>query len=572
MASGPTAATLAATTAMATAATSTKAATAVPQMASEPTAAILPVVISLTAAAAAAVPRKNFDWTKYRTQKYYKEQLKKLGRCHKIIEHWVGSRFTGRFESAIQVCGMGLIKPYGARNTHYYAVVAKKNELDDTLFLVKRECIKIREACSYGPRKFPATALTGAIDFGTDDNSRHILVDHYNKVSWYSENEVTSIDNTRKRKEPNRDLKVSDTITKYKSELTMNIEKRSIRRVQKLWEDYSLAGLCMIGENRNELGGALSELRELPTNVAHVHKMISNGLVRCAWKAINYLDKVSCRRGKENTKREKAREAEVSNVLLEYSSAGTGMSYAEAKNRAESEVRPVEYIMEEELEYDVLEETAKMEWNNHTNRTKESEMYNFELSMMWEKLTGRRKGVLKQVYFCTLEIEDDTPMDIFAGVNVRNRQLLKKQANKKVKSSAQKLCKRNGCESKVNQISHQVCCCKHSDRKYLCISCKVRSAGRNNLCKSCDANGEQKVQNICAQCKCRKVRNRKSRCNICSMEDKCSKCKVRAPKCVGLLCFKCFEANGGVRKKCVKCKTNLPRCKGGLCRSCSKNS
>jgi hypothetical protein len=76
---------------------------------------------------------------------------------------------------------MGLIKPYGARSPAIYAVVAKKNEVDDTLFLVKRECIKIREACSYGPRKFPATALTGAIDFGTPDNIRHILVDHYNK-------------------------------------------------------------------------------------------------------------------------------------------------------------------------------------------------------------------------------------------------------------------------------------------------------------------------------------------------------------------------------------------------------
>jgi hypothetical protein len=71
-------------------------------------------------------------------------------------------------------------------------------------------------------------------------------------------------------------------------------------------------------------------------------------------------------------------------------------------------------------------------------------MYNFELSMMWEKLTGRRKGVLKQVYFCTLEIEDDTPMDILAGVNVENRQLLKKQATKPVKSSAQKNCERDG--------------------------------------------------------------------------------------------------------------------------------
>jgi hypothetical protein len=91
-------------------------------------------------------------------------------------------------------------------------------------------------------------------------------------------------------------------------------------------------------------------------------------------------------------------------------------------------------------------------------------------------------------------------MDIFAGVNVKNRQLLKKQANKKVKSSAQKLCKRDGCETKVHQIS-QVYCYKHCDQKYLCISCKVRSAGRNNLCRSCDANGEQKAQNICAQCK-----------------------------------------------------------------------
>jgi hypothetical protein len=105
--------------------------------------------------------------------------------------------------------------------------------------------IKIREACSYGPQKFPATALTGAIDFGSD-NSRHILVDHYNKVSWYSENKVTSLDNTRKRKEPNRDLEVSDTITKYQTELTMHIEKKSIPRVQKLWEAYSLAGFCIL--------------------------------------------------------------------------------------------------------------------------------------------------------------------------------------------------------------------------------------------------------------------------------------------------------------------------------------
>jgi hypothetical protein len=466
---------------------------------------------------------------------------------------------------------MGLIKPYGARPPAIYAVVAKKNELDETLFLVKRECIKIREACSYGPRKFPATALTGAIDFGTPDNIRHILVDHYNKVLWYSENEVTSLDNIRKRKEPNRDLEVSDTITKYQTELTMNIEKRSIPRVQKLWEDYALAGLRMIGENRNELVGALSELRELPTNVAHVHKMISNGLVKCAWKAINYLDKVSCRRVKQNTKREKAREAKVSKLLLEYFSVGTGMSYDEAKNRAETEVSPVEYIMEEEIEYDVLVERAKIEWNNRTNRTKESEMYNFELSMMYEKLTGRRKGVLKQVFFCTLEIKDDTPMDIFAGVNVESRQLLKKQAKKKVKSSAQKLCEHDGCESKVHQIS-QVYCYKHSDRKYMCISCKVRSTVRNNICNFCDANGEQKVQNFCAQCKCRKVRNKNARCNICSMEDKCSNCKVRAPRCVGLLCFKCFEANGGVRKKCVKCKINIPRRKGGLCESCFKDS
>jgi hypothetical protein len=109
----------------------------------------------------------------------------------------------------------------------------------------------------------------------------------------------------------------------------------------------------MIGENRNELVGALNELQELPTNVAHVHKMISNGLVRCAWEAINYLDKVNCRREKENTKREKARKVEVAKLLLEYYSAGTGMSYDEAKNRAETEVRPVESVMEEELEYDV---------------------------------------------------------------------------------------------------------------------------------------------------------------------------------------------------------------------------
>jgi hypothetical protein len=120
--------------------------------------------------------------------------------------------------------------------------------------------------------------------------------------------------------------------------------------------------------------------------------------------------------------------------LLEYFSAGTGMSYDEAKNCAETEVRPVELIMEEELEYAVLEETANDEWNRHTTET-----YNFELSMMWEKLTGRRRGVLKQVYFCMLNKEDETPMDILSGVNVENQQLLKKQATKQVKSSAQKI-------------------------------------------------------------------------------------------------------------------------------------
>ena len=58
-------------------------------------------------------------------------------------------------------------------------------------------------------------------------------------------------------------------------------------------------------------------------------------------------------------------------------------------------------------------------------------------------------------------------MDIFAGVNAENRQLLKKQAKKKVKSSAEKLCKHAGCESKVHQIS-QVYCYKHSE-KNICV-------------------------------------------------------------------------------------------------------
>ena len=355
---------------------------------------------------------------------------------------------------------MGLIKPYGERINKYYGVIAQKSEIDKTLFLVKREYIKIREACSYGPRKFPATALTGAIDFGAGDNTRHILVDHYNKVLWYTESEVTSLENVRKRSAPNRNLQVSDTITKYQTELTMHLEKKSVRRVQDLWESFSLAGLRINCKNRNELGGALCGLLELPTNVSHVHKMISNGLVRCAWKAVEYLDKVNRQREKENRKRENAREEEVARLFLEYNSAGTGMSFDEARNRADTEVRPVELIMEEELEYDELMETAKSVWNDRTNRTKESEMYNFELSQMWEKLTGKKNGVLKQVYFCTLNEKDENPIDFFAVVNVEDRMHLKKQAKKKEKSSAEKICEREGCETKVHQIS-QVFCYKH---------------------------------------------------------------------------------------------------------------
>ena len=164
------------------------------------------------------------------------------------------------------------------------------------------------------------------------------------------------------------------------------------------------------------------------------------------------------------------------------------------------------------------------------------------------------------------------PLDSIKGVVLdshRNRLLLKKQGNKEVKSSAQKLCKHDGCETKVHPISG-VYCYKHSDRKYQCISCKKKDAKKNSLCISC--NGGQKVQNICAQCKWRHVRNRNSRCESCSMIDKCSQCNLRPPKCAGLLCIPCFEAKGGVRKKCVKCQINLPRHKGGLCRSCFKNS
>ena len=94
---------------------------------------------------------------------------------------------------------MGLIKPYGARKTACLAVVAKKNELDGRLFLVRKERIKICEACLYGLKEFPATALTGAIDFGSADNSRHILVEHYNKVYWVTKKDVTIIDNIRKK-------------------------------------------------------------------------------------------------------------------------------------------------------------------------------------------------------------------------------------------------------------------------------------------------------------------------------------------------------------------------------------
>ena len=70
-------------------------------------------------------------------------------------------------------------------------------------------------------------------------------------------------------------------------------------------------------------GGALHAPRDMPTNAAHVHKMISDGKAKCAWKVIEYLDKLSCGIRRENAKREKDRTSEVTKLFLEYFSAET---------------------------------------------------------------------------------------------------------------------------------------------------------------------------------------------------------------------------------------------------------
>ena len=206
----------------------------------------------------------------------------------------------------------------------------------------------------------------------------------------------------------------------------------------------------------------------------------------------------------------------------------------------------------------------KKEIEEHDNLQKQLRSELFCLSMIFERLTFRRKGeAIKQL--ANAGIHGITYDVLFLTEDVSE-----KKPSAKTKTSVP-ICKWRGCNTRAHSIDGSYCFAHLSKSTPLCIRCNKTPSRKMNLCYKCMTDDEKTARALCIKGCSREARSANACCTkFVGTPDRCLGCGERIAKTVGHLCWTCFEAQGGIREKCIKCNINLAR-KKKMCLYCIKN-
>lgn len=199
---------------------------------------------------------------------------------------------------------------------------------------------------------------------------------------------------------------------------------------------------------------------------------------------------------------------------------------------------------------------------------KESLKKNFELTMLYERLSGRRHGPVRHLMLAGwadsahLFFTPDTQCLLL-------KQKIGAEAKKKdVTSTTKNTCSYKDCSTPAHSLSKFVYCYKHMDPndKPKCKGCGKSGVRKGGLCHKCGSSDTPR--HMCILCELVQVPRKNGACGRCENDTRCVKCKKRAYQFAGRVCRGC--SGEWTEEKCVLCNKNKKRNRSGLCRGCSK--
>ena len=156
----------------------------------------------------------------HREKKHTNALLEQLGETRKKISIYKGDRERGKFINTTQISNIGMVKPYGFKES-YLGVLVEDDSFQDPYFVEEARIMR-KEAITLGIRGVIAMRLTGPIKFGSG-NTKHICCEHFGERVWYQECDVIEQGVYRKRGAPSRDLNDRREVKKFRSELSFMV-------------------------------------------------------------------------------------------------------------------------------------------------------------------------------------------------------------------------------------------------------------------------------------------------------------------------------------------------------------
>ena len=505
---------------------------------------------------------------KYRRTKHLEKQITNIGMPPQgplRIKYWNGDKADGNFVEVTQLSKIGNIMEYASRGSTIRGIVAQTD--DDDLIIVPEERINQNEQVFVGCTFVCGTQTTGFIKFD-GENTSYARVKYFNSPSWIKQQDITKdLPPDRTRKNPNRDLSISDTKSKH----LIDTRKDKINEKQKA-AVLDLMILHNMDISDSQHSGALTcdaswcyhRLEDASKYCGTAnHHDANHSYERICLKTNDVVQDFQGYIGASAI-------ANVKLLVDEGDDEGAFVimwhNYETFKEmvKVASETRYCPYLRLQpnlgELKEKVEKNWSKSEQGQMINRMKDY----FVLTMLYDKLSGRRRGgvcVLKAAGFHreTLQLYD-----------VLNERKIQTSLKKSPHVLRENQCQREGCETPVHKTSGTHCY-RHMDKSSvpMCIRCRRKKARKGNECHTCGKESVNvKQPPMCTECKVRAARAINSRCHVCAQAyKKCSTCGTSIAK-FGGKCVKCFENDGGKRKVCNNCDKNLACRKGGLCQRC----
>ena len=508
------------------------------------------------------------------------------------IELYVGDIGDGMFVRCHQMSDVQKIKLYGTKSPVYMTGILVK-KLNGSMTVEDPNRVKRNETCFVGKHGTVADQFTGLVK-SRFNNTRYAMVKYYNEVCWEPESNIQKAAPVRSRRVPNRDLNWSDTRDRYRGDLEITAD--SIAIVSKVQQLYFSNGMVEDEINEDKLNVVERVLLKEHTDKLRLMRKLSSKegadyeafiVAKEVWDSMNEGEKVTKNIISSVTEMRRIALNDIDHTDLSTTHLPSDVldMFMRCEDDKKEEflvsIRSIcdlalggendeAFVLARELYNSIpfksnegnnveltTDETAfqmikkkKKQWREEEDPQLHLMAKQFELNMMFEKLTSKRAGTIATL--------------MLAGHMGDIEELFSRQPKEKTMTKYYKhqICKQRFCQTRSQcgqycqkHTRKKMCaikgCMKYVYRKPGSIHCSEHTQHAQCLLPDCNTRAHrschgycwkhrdnQPIRHFCTMCKVIQVNRSGTRCVGC--RNQCSIClkKSTAMKSGGI-CIQC---------------------------------